>query len=356
MLVVVSALPALSQTIALSGTVKDSGTGNGLSGATVSLAMAKITTTTGADGSWSLAHSTPTNIGLRSGSSRAVSSHLSLQEGRVVLRFDGHDVLGHGARGASAPHASTASLARSGASVVDTLLVSWKDSIRVRQALTSYLATDLRLAFDTSSRKLDTGHFTDARDGQTYTYTKIGSQTWMAQNLNYRNTTGSTDTVGVCSNNSADSCVKYGRLYTWAQSLGLNDTCDKKTCTSLVAEKQRGICPASWHVPSDEEWTTMQRVVDANAYWVTSVDGTKLKARGAWRSNSGTDMYGFRALPGGHRSDDGFYDQGDLADFWTASEVYEVNAWHRYFYDNYAYGFRSDYTKTLGLSLRCLQD
>ena len=52
------------------------------------------------------------------------------------------------------------------------------------------------------------GSITDDRDNQTYKIVTIGSQTWMAQNLNYEAENS------FCYKDDPANCTKYGRLYT----------------------------------------------------------------------------------------------------------------------------------------------
>jgi uncharacterized protein (TIGR02145 family)/uncharacterized repeat protein (TIGR02543 family) len=129
--------------------------------------------------------------------------------------------------------------------------------------------------------------FTDSRDGTVYKKVTIGTQTWMAENLNYDGTENGGTAIGVCYNNSADSCSKYGRLYNWATAM------DNAAASTTNPSGVQGACPAGWHLPSNAEWTTLTT-------FVGTPTGTKLKSTSGWNNDgNGTDEYGFSALPGG---------------------------------------------------------
>src|SRR5215469_10890371 len=86
------------------------------------------------------------------------------------------------------------------------------------------------------------GSFTDSRDSKTYRTVVIGTQTWMAENLNY-NATGSK-----CYNDSTQYCDLYGRLYDWTTAMA------GVSSSSANPSGVLGICPVGWHLPSDAEW------------------------------------------------------------------------------------------------------
>lgn len=124
--------------------------------------------------------------------------------------------------------------------------------------------------------------FTDFRDGQTYKAVKIGSQWWMAENLNFEADSGCS-----CFANIQDNCNRSGRLY------------------SLEMAKE--VCPVGWHLSTDEEWEQLEQYINRDKGPYNKSDegwydlGRHLKATEGWYSNrNGTDDYGFAAIPGGY--------------------------------------------------------
>jgi uncharacterized protein (TIGR02145 family) len=339
--------PVFATPVSLSGTVTDKSTQGGIAGVKVSLLKAGLYTTTLSGGSWSLSGEAMGILGRRA-SSAVATSPLSLLDGHVYLRYEGHDLLGHVQAGrdvASVPTAVSSRLSVA-AATVDTLLFAWKDTVRLRVPLTSYVQTGLVSVVDTSGstvQSTDTGHFRDVRDGQTYKYVKIGSQTWMAQNLNY---TGTLESVGACYDGLLSNCARYGRLYTWAEVMAGSSS--SITSPSGV----QGICPSGWHVPSDTEWGTLLAYVGSDSARI------KLSSTSGWSSSiNGTDKYGFNILPAGYRYDIGsFRSLGDHVIFWSSSEFGASRAWFRSFGYGSAYVIRNDGNKSYGFSLRCAEN
>ena len=210
------------------------------------------------------------------------------------------------------------------------------------------------------------GTMTDERDGQTYKTVKIGTQTWMAENLNYAytdvpyNYSGYTsDSTSWCYSNAAANCTKYGRLYTWAAAMDSVGTWSAngkgcgyiKTCSPTYPV--RGVCPEGWHLPTQTEWNTLFTAVGGS-----STAGKMLKSTSGWYSSgNGTDAYSFSALPAGRRHDDGsYYREGDVAFFWSSTEAGSYYAYYMYL----GYGndiARLNYNgKYYGFSVRCVKD
>jgi len=186
--------------------------------------------------------------------------------------------------------------------------------------------------------------FCDSRaPGNIYKYVTIGSQTWMAENLNFEAIEGS-----YCYDEISANCAAYGRLYTWAAAVGKSEEeCGYgKRCnfTDIV----QGVCPEGWHLPSDNEWQTLLTAVNSAA---------KLKANTGWSNDgNGTDDYGFAVKPAGYMS--GWYYAGETenASFWTSTADGVTDGYRVLFsYEsNDAEVWYKD--KGLGYSVRCIKN
>ena len=197
------------------------------------------------------------------------------------------------------------------------------------------------------------GSITDSRDGQSYKVVSIGSQTWMAQNLNYETANS------YCYNDDATNCTKYGRLYTWAaamDSVGTWSTNGKGCGDGLTCSPTypvRGVCPTGWHLPTETEWNTLFTTVGGS-----SNAGIMLKSTSGWSSSgNGTDAYLFAALPADRRTDNGrSRNEGKLAYFWSSTENNSSYAYYMYLYYDFDYAALVNDLKSYGLSVRCVKD
>ena len=205
----------------------------------------------------------------------------------------------------------------------------------------------------TEPAEVTVGSMTDSRDGQSYKTVTIGTQTWMAENLNYETANS------YCFNNNSANCTKYGRLYTWTAAMDSAGTwsTNGKGCgygsTCSPTGTIRGVCPEGWHLPSRAEWETL-----FNAVGGQSVAGTKLKSTSGWyNSGNGTDAFSFSALPAGGGYYNGRYSsEGDYAYFWSSTENDSYYAYSVYLYYDYDSAYLDDGIKIIGFSVRCLQD
>jgi uncharacterized protein (TIGR02145 family) len=90
----------------------------------------------------------------------------------------------------------------------------------------------------------------------------------------------------------------------------------------------------------------------------SSTAGKKLKANNGWNGNgNGTDNYGFSALPGGYRNNDGsLYYAGRYGYWWTATEHDNDYAYRRVMYYSDDYMSEDLNYKSYGFSVRCVKD
>jgi len=360
-------LPSYATSVLLTGTVVDPLGKTAIVGATVTLAKAGLSTTTAAGGSWMLSGDVNPSTGIsmhRNGVTSVASPHLVAQDGHLLLHYEGHDLLGHVQQGASIT-ASQATLARSASAatdVVDTLLFAWRGVIAMRQPITSYTQYGVATVLDTSSSSSavagDSGTFTDKRDGQKYRYVKIGTQTWMAQNLNYK-----VDSSW-CYGNIDSNCAKYGRLYQWAAAMAIDTSYSHNLWQGADSASHQGVCPSGWRVPTDAEWGTLIAYVGSDSARI------KLSEKNTWASWSsstgdisayqGTDAYGFTVLAAGQRESGynyakgPFIDRGSGAFFHSASESGSAFFLARSFVGIYKNVRPYEGIRIFGYSLRCI--
>lgn len=179
---------------------------------------------------------------------------------------------------------------------------------------------------------------------ESYKTVTIGSQTWMAENMNYY--------AGCLMYKPHELETDLGCLYSW--------------------DDARSICPKGWHLPDSTEFAELRRMIS---------DPQQLASR-VWKhiyvfvdfpsvTFQGSDKYGFSALPVGYTNDcSGVFcsliNEGAFASFWTSSSKSKMTAAD----GNYRYAFSISVNpismepsagfesapKTRGLSVRCVKD
>ena len=80
----------------------------------------------------------------------------------------------------------------------------------------------------------------------------------------------------MCYADKPENCEKYGRIYTWAMAMGVDVKYDREELGPIELP-YRGVCPEGWHLPSYEEWQSMNSYVaenpDYKAYFTNQIGG-----------------------------------------------------------------------------------
>jgi uncharacterized protein (TIGR02145 family) len=212
---------------------------------------------------------------------------------------------------------------------------------------------------DVHNPNLSYGSLTD-QEGNIYKTIVIGTQEWMAENLNtsiYRNgdtiITNLTDLewfntlyeeTGAWTyyDKNPDYACPHGKLYNW-----------------FACDDDRGLCPVGWHVPSREEWQIL--------FWVYNI--FQLASTGVWNPDFLflTNLSGLSLIPSGIGSVSTgdpdltmFNALGETFRCWTSEG--EISGSTNAFYadPNGVRGFQGDIDhgdyKMSGYSVRCLRD
>lgn|GEM_PF-2682892 len=188
-------------------------------------------------------------------------------------------------------------------------------------------------------------------DGNSYKTIKIGTQTWMMENLkttHYRNGNpipNLADQVAWKSDMAGGYCIydnnlqngdTYGKLYNW---YAVNHT--------------SGLAPAGWHIPTEAEWTVLYNYIGG-----TREGGMKIQDTNPvyWSNHIiATNETKFSGLPGGCRNSNGIFEKLSYDCMWwtnTSNNLLAVG------YDLYVKGYleRFENEKKYGFSVRCIKD
>jgi uncharacterized protein (TIGR02145 family) len=187
-------------------------------------------------------------------------------------------------------------------------------------------------------------------DGNTYKTIVIGSQTWMAENLS---TTKFNDNTSIP---LITGSGPWTALSTPAFCIFNNDSLGYGCIYNWFAVNTGKLCPTGWHIPSDDEWTTLTTFLGGE-----DVAGTMLRETGTkhWLTSNteASNSSGFTALPGGYCGYDGIF--GNLhrnGDFWSATEFSSIESYYRDIYYGFVNVTRTSSSKLSGFSVRCLKD
>lgn len=125
--------------------------------------------------------------------------------------------------------------------------------------------------------------------GQDYSTMLIGSQCWFGENLNIGNMIDGVneqmdnDTLEKnCYADDPANCLIYGGLYQWDETMQY---------TAMASAE--GICPDGWHIPSDDEFKTLEiemGITQSQAnmnQWRGTNEGSKLAGNASiWRNGA----------------------------------------------------------------------
>jgi uncharacterized protein (TIGR02145 family) len=179
-------------------------------------------------------------------------------------------------------------------------------------------------------------NLTDIRDNQVYKTVQIGSQCWMAEDLNY----------GIeipVTQDQRDNCIpeKYSlhpspltthSFYQWDELMQYDNT-----------PADQGFCPPAWHIPTENDWNTLFAHYINNGF-----AGSPLKYSG---------YSGFNALLSGSRHIDKSWDfQGFATFFWSSTSYGGYKAWAHGMNDPDPSVSVYPASKANAFSVRCIKD
>jgi uncharacterized protein (TIGR02145 family) len=211
--------------------------------------------------------------------------------------------------------------------------------------------------------------------GEDYPTVLIGTQCWLAKNLNVGTMIPGVDSMTdnaiiekYCYDDDSAHCATHGGLYQWNEAMQYSGV-----------PASQGICPADWHIATDAEWHTLElSLKEASAScdparnplnppaWDCNKAGDELKTAGLCKGRTPCGTSGFNALFAGVNDINlpywGGPDDGETATYFFTSDetggscngcrklrkvedgTVEMGVW------------RESCNKEYGFSIRCIHD
>ncbi|MBL4585997.1 MAG: fibrobacter succinogenes major paralogous domain-containing protein [Flavobacteriales bacterium] len=217
----------------------------------------------------------------------------------------------------------------------------------------------------------DPGTVTDI-DGNIYETVKIGTQVWMTENLRTTKYSNGDAIPNITADTTWEDATSSG--WCWFDNDSENENVYGKLYNWFVVSDVRNVCPTGWHVPTDEDWKTLELYlgmdsvdVDSSGFLFRGIAqniGGMMRAVGTdyWiaPNDSATNVSCFSGLPGGGRNtkDGTFTNLGYYAGWWTATEktTGQGGAWYRSLSSENGSFSKSSYKFQNGVYIRCIKD
>lgn len=202
----------------------------------------------------------------------------------------------------------------------------------------------------------ESNYLKDRRDGKIYKTVSLGTQHWMAENLdvvaflngdliaqatNFQEWEAAqiNETPAWCYYAfNAENGKKYGKLYNW-----------------YAVIDPRGLAPEGWRIPSYSDWKTLENYAFYKGSTATSIS-QQLMSKTAWNDSvKGTDELKFNALPGGYHETYDSIGLGEIAYYW--SDDFEKMVYlNSSLTDTFGIGSCQDGFDGNGFSVRCIKN
>jgi uncharacterized protein (TIGR02145 family) len=201
-------------------------------------------------------------------------------------------------------------------------------------------------------------------EGNKYKCIKIGNQLWMAENLKTRKFNDETPISLIIDNNTWGN-YPLSSKFSWYN----NDSASYNNLYGILyngaAVSSGKLCPVGWHVPSDDEWTTLEMYLGMSEKQAVventrgTDEGLQMKTTSGWlEQGNGYNTSNFSGLPGGTRVPLGsFGDAGKVGIWWSSTKDPQLNfLWCRSLLYNATGVSRTDVSMQSGCNVRCIKN